>query len=144
MQLAWLPWLVPALLLANGIFSFALGYRSKRSIYVMTAPESQPTAAPATPATANGFRPVTPNATTAVLESERVLVRPDLALFAENENLRDSLARAEALISETEHALRETKAALARSEARIAEGERVTRPLGRSVFAPRTRQVGGR
>ena len=141
MQLAWLPWLVPALLLANGIFSFALGYRSKRSIYVMAAPESQPAA---TLVTANGFRPVIPNATTAVLESERVLVRPDLALFAENENLRDSLARAEALISETEHALRETKAALARSEARIAEGERVTRPLGRSVFAPRTRQVGGR
>lgn len=141
MQLAWLPWLVPALLLANGIFSFALGYRSKRSIYVMAAPESPPAA---TLTTANGFRPVTPNATTAVLESERVLVRPDLALFAENENLRDSLARAEALISETEHALRETKAALARSEARIAEGERVTRPLGRSVFAPRTRQVGGR
>jgi hypothetical protein len=141
MQLAWLPWLVSALLLANGIFSFALGYRSKRSIYVMAAPESQSTP---TPTIANGFRPVTPNAATAVLESERVLVRPDLALFAENETLRDSLAAAEALISETEHALRETKAALARSEARIAEGDRVKVPLGRSVFAPRTRQAGGR
>jgi hypothetical protein len=127
MHLAWLPWLVPALLLANGIFSFALGYRSKRSIYVMAAQN----AAPQTTAVA----------TAAVPESERILVRPDLGLFAENENLRDALAKAEATIAEKEHTLRETKAALARSEARILDGDRVKLPLTRSVFAPRARQV---
>ena len=124
MHLVWLPWLVPALLLANGIFSFALGYRSKRSIYVMTAPPPTQQTAPA-----------------AVLEGERILVRPDLGLFAENETLRDALAKAETTIAETEHSLRETKAALARSEARILDGERVKQPLARSIFAPRARQV---
>ena len=132
MQLAWLPWLVSALLFVNGIFSFALGYRSKRSLYVMATPNEAPVQAKG------------PTTGTAVLESERILVRPDLGLFAENETLRDSLARAEAMLSETEHALRETKAALARSEARIADGERVKLPHSRSVFAPRARQVSGR
>ncbi len=127
MHLAWLPWLVPALLLANGIFSFALGYRSKRSIYVMASKHTtQPTVAAVADATT---------------QNERVLVRPDLGLFAENETLRDALAKAEAMISDTEHALRETKAALARSEARILEADRVKQPLTRSVFAPRARQV---
>jgi hypothetical protein len=129
MQLAWLPWLVPALLLANGIFSFALGYRSKRSIYVMS---SQTETAPTTQAMA---------AATTKAERERVLVRPDLGLYAENETLRDALAKAEAVISETERSLRETKAALARSEARILDADRVKLPLTRSVFAPRARQV---
>jgi hypothetical protein len=129
MQLAWLPWLVPALLLANGIFSFALGYRSKRSLYVMSSQaETGPISAPAT-------------AEATKAERERVLVRPDLGLYAENENLRDALARAEAVISETERSLRETKAALARSEARILDADRVKLPLTRSVFAPRARQV---
>jgi hypothetical protein len=128
MQLAWLPWLVPALLLANGIFSFALGYRSKRSLYVMSSQaETGPISAAATEATK--------------AEHERVLVRPDLGLYAENETLRDALARAEAVISETERSLRETKAALARSEARILDADRVKLPLTRSVFAPRARQV---
>jgi hypothetical protein len=126
MQLALLPWLVPALLLANGIFSFALGYRSKRSIYVMAAQNSAPQTA-------------TPTAV--VPESERILVRPDLGLFAENETLRDALAKAEAMIAEKEHVLRETKAALARSEERILDGDRVKLPLTRSVFAPRARRV---
>jgi hypothetical protein len=129
MQLAWLPWLVPALLLANGIFSFALGYRSKRSLYVMS---SQAETAPINPAA---------TAATAKAERERVLVRPDLGLYAENETLRDALAKAEAVISETERSLRETKAALARSEARILDADRVKLPLTRSVFAPRARQV---
>ena len=124
MHLVWLPWLVPTLLLANGIFSFALGYRSKRSIYVMATQPSTPQTAPAV-----------------MSEGERILVRPDLGLFAENETLRDALAKAEATIAETEHSLRETKAALARSEARILDGERVKQPLTRSVFAPRARQV---
>jgi hypothetical protein len=126
MQLAWLPWLVPALLLANGIFSFALGYRSKRSLYVMASQSETVHATPPLNSTA---------------QSERVLVRPDLGLFTENEILRDRLAKAEALISETEHSLRETKAALARSEARILDADRVKLPLTRSVFAPRARQV---
>jgi hypothetical protein len=123
MHLAWLPWLVSALLLANGIFSFVLGYNSKRSLYVMSSQSPTPQTAPAT------------------TDSERILVRPDLGLFAENETLRDALAKAEALISETEHSLRETKLALARSEARILDSERVKLPLTRSVFGPRTRQV---
>ncbi len=127
MHLAWLPWLVPALLVANGIFSFALGYRSKRSIYVMAPQTSVVHANPKV-----------------VPERERILVRPDLSLFTENENLRDALAKAEALISETEHSLREAKAALARSEARILDGDRVKLPLTRSVFAPRARQVESR
>ena len=134
MQLAWLPWLVPALLVANGIFSFALGYRSKRSIYVMS---SQTETAPTTQAAASAAA----RAATAKAERERVLVRPDLGLYAENETLRDALAKAEAVISETERSLRETKAALARSEARILDADRVKVPLTRSVFAPRARQV---
>jgi hypothetical protein len=133
MHLAWLPWLVSALLLANGVFSFALGYRSKRSLYVMSAQSSTENV----PISAHP-------AAMAVPEPERVLVRPDLGLFAENETLRDALARAEAVISETERSLRETKAALARSEARILDTERVKLPLTRSVFAPRARQVGPR
>jgi hypothetical protein len=158
MELAWLPWLVPALLLANGIFSFALGYRSKRSIYMLTTQnETQSTRQSNGQGTGQGTRQGTRQGTgqgegyfvvqtgaTTVHTSERILVRPDLGLFTENEMLRDSLARAEAVISETGQALRETKAALARSEARMADSERVKVPLSRSVFAPRARQVGGR
>jgi phosphohistidine swiveling domain-containing protein len=149
MELAWLPWLVPALLLANGIFSFALGYRSKRSIYMLTTQnETQSTRQSNGQGTGQGTRQgegyLVQTGATTVHTSERILVRPDLGLFTENEMLRDSLARAEAVISETGQALRETKAALARSEARMADSERVKVPLSRSVFAPRARQVGGR
>lgn len=138
MQLAWLPWLVPALLLANGIFSFTLGYRSKRSLYVMS---SRAETAPTTNAATFAIATTATTAATAKAERERVLVRPDLGLYAENETLRDALAKAEAVISETELSLRETRAALARSEARTLDADRVKLPHTRSVFAPRARQV---
>ena len=152
MRLAWLPWFVPALLLANGIFSFVLGYRSKRSVYLMTQTQGET----ATASNAVGLissRDGTVFSTNLQPGSrapgerrggDRVVVRPDLGLFTENEMLRDALATAEATLSDTEHSLRETKAALARSEARILDSERIRVPITRSMFAPRARQVGPR
>ena len=134
MQLAWLPWLIPTLLLVNGIFSYVLGYRSRQSFSLVShAPTSEVSGRAVDPAE---IAPVE------VAPVERVLVRPDLGLFFENESLRDQLARSEVIIAQTEHSLREAKAALARSEARTGEHDRVKSRLTRSVFGPRTRQVG--
>ncbi len=144
MRLGDLPWVVLTLTGASSVISFFVGTRWRHSARTQRElssanPGHREAAALSRPTSRPISRPTSPGST-----SDRILVRPDLTLFTENEELRDLVVRFEVGQRRTKIELETAQAAVADLQDRLAKAEQLVRAEQRQARLNEARNVSDR